>query len=443
MSKNKQKVIANRKRKTNKKRIKKAVNLHNNIVQLPKQPTISACMMVKNEEKNIDRCLKSVKGNVDEIIIIDTGSTDNTVKVCESYGAKVFNYPFEGEIIDDFSKYRNLSIQHASSDWLMIIDADEELFMKTNSHGFRKSLANIPSQIHGLAILFEDVQKDQTMLKFNSSRIFRKGKIHYEGIVHNQPIVEGVKTLVVDDIFIRHYGYDLTPEQSKRKRQRTESLLKKRIEINPDDHLAYFYLAQHYALYNENEKAIEYGEKYIEQKDQAEQNNQFMFDIYYCIFHCYVAMENAEKANEWLNMGLKALPNDLDMAMALTEYGVWQRRADLTILGSKRFIELYEQYEKDPTLKGSKFIFTQVPEALGFCHFHYLLIQLHDLKRVFNEIKNNLPKTNPKFKNGLTNDLTSLFNRMGFPEMKQYVIPESIIKTVQSIEDIGLKIIRK
>ena len=90
---------------------------------LPKK-TISLCMIVKDEEEFLPGCLESVKEAVDEIIIVDTGSTDRTVEIAKSYGAKVYFHPWE----NDFSKARNYSISYATGDWIMYLDADEELF---------------------------------------------------------------------------------------------------------------------------------------------------------------------------------------------------------------------------------------------------------------------------------------------------------------------------
>ena len=82
---------------------------------------ISACTIAKNEEKNIARSIESYKNYVDEIIIVDTGSTDNTVNIAESLGAKVFNF----EWINDFSAARNFAIEQATGDWILFLDADE------------------------------------------------------------------------------------------------------------------------------------------------------------------------------------------------------------------------------------------------------------------------------------------------------------------------------
>lgn len=85
--------------------------------------SLSLCMIVKNEENTLERCLESVKDIVDEMIIIDTGSTDDTIKVAEKYGAKIFFYKWD----NSFSNARNYSLSKASKDWILIMDADDEL----------------------------------------------------------------------------------------------------------------------------------------------------------------------------------------------------------------------------------------------------------------------------------------------------------------------------
>ncbi len=88
-----------------------------------KNNTLSLCMIVKNEEKNLVGCLKSIRDVVDEIIIVDTGSTDKTKIIAKIFGAKVYDFPWTG----DFSAARNYSLVQATGDWILILDADEAI----------------------------------------------------------------------------------------------------------------------------------------------------------------------------------------------------------------------------------------------------------------------------------------------------------------------------
>ena len=106
-----------------------------------REPEISACMMVRDEEKLLPQCLKSIKDHVDEIIVVDTGSRDNTIAIAESFGASVYHHPWEAH----FSKHRNQSLEYACGSWLFIIDADEELRM-TNGPSLRNVLTTIETQ---------------------------------------------------------------------------------------------------------------------------------------------------------------------------------------------------------------------------------------------------------------------------------------------------------
>jgi glycosyltransferase involved in cell wall biosynthesis len=92
---------------------------------------ISVCLITKNEEANIENCLKSVKDIAYEIIVVDTGSTDKTKKIASKY-AKVYDFKWQ----DDYSKARNESIKHATGDWILVIDADEELSEKSRGYIF-------------------------------------------------------------------------------------------------------------------------------------------------------------------------------------------------------------------------------------------------------------------------------------------------------------------
>ena len=200
------------------------------------EPTLSACMIVKNEEKLLEQCLESVKDVVNEIIIVDTGSTDNTIEIAKRYTNKVYFHEWQ----NNFSEARNHSLQYATDDWILIIDADEKLekddvpilrhALKRNEYNsiFFSVLSDLPSGIS----------------KNYSQRVFRRSKGYYDGIIHNQLMCEG--DTVITDIRMYHYGYNLGPEQMQKKFKRTESLLKRQLADNPNFGFAWMNLVRIY-----------------------------------------------------------------------------------------------------------------------------------------------------------------------------------------------------
>jgi tetratricopeptide (TPR) repeat protein len=198
--------------------------------------TISACMMVKNEEKNLSRALQSIKEWVDEIIVVDTGSTDRTVEIAESFGAKVYHHPWE----NDFSKHRNQSISYAKGDWILILDADEELVQESAPQ--LSKLTTAPKEVH--CFLFELLNEVAVGGKtfVLHPRMFRnRSGFHYEGTVHNKPIVYG--QVVRTTVKLIHYGYNESPEVMEAKHKRRTDMIRAWIEKEPDNFLAHSYLA--------------------------------------------------------------------------------------------------------------------------------------------------------------------------------------------------------
>ena len=86
-------------------------------------PTLTLCLITKNEETHLARCLASVRGLVDDIVLVDTGSTDRTLEIARACGARVFEFAWQ----DDFSLARNFSLEQATGDWILVLDADESI----------------------------------------------------------------------------------------------------------------------------------------------------------------------------------------------------------------------------------------------------------------------------------------------------------------------------
>src|SRR3989339_1768526 len=142
-------------------------------------PRLTLSMIVKNEEKYIKDCLESVKDIADEIIIIDTGSTDDTIKIAESYGAKVYNF----EWVNDFSAARNFALGKSTGEWILYLDADER--MDANSiHELKRIIGT--SQRVGYYCTVKSIDREESRdnsmsyvrLFANSPEIKFVGKVH-------------------------------------------------------------------------------------------------------------------------------------------------------------------------------------------------------------------------------------------------------------------------
>jgi len=202
-------------------------------------PKISLCMIVKDEEELLPQMLESVKGAWDELIVVDTGSTDGTVELALKAGAKIRVHPWE----ENFSKHRNQSIDYATGDWILIMDADEVLV----DGSVDRIRLGVKEKEHDLLVFGVKSFTDNGAHHSNggSPRLFRSGLgIHYEGRVHNQLIFEPhPEKMNHCGASILHYGYDLSPEKMKVKREMSLRLLRKSVEEKPEDFSATHHLA--------------------------------------------------------------------------------------------------------------------------------------------------------------------------------------------------------
>ena len=202
--------------------------------------TISACIMVKNEEELLPHCLESIRHWVDEIVIVDTGSTDRTVEIAKSYGARIFHQPWEGS----FSKHRNYTMENATGDWVLIIDADEQMVAE-DIPLLTQVMSDPVCQIVSINVINVYGDRQTRAVFLPSVRLFKRELgVRYEGIVHNQiKLPEGVP-VVRANVRLKHFGYDLSPEKMKKKFERSKALLLKQLDENPNDAFAHFNMGQ-------------------------------------------------------------------------------------------------------------------------------------------------------------------------------------------------------
>lgn len=251
---------------------------------------LSVCMMVKNEEENLGRCLSSIvqlKNYIDmEIIIVDTGSTDNTIKIAREYTERIYEHQWN----NDFSAMRNKSISYAEGEWILIIDADEELMGHESIVGFLNH--NQGSNVAGAALRLYNIKDRKTYEKgaqLITPRIFRKTSgIQYEGRVHNMPMIRG-DIIELNDV-IYHYGYIVSDKElMTRKFERTKALLQEELVANPQSVYYQFQLSVSYDMYGDQESAYQEVKKAYELICDMKPEEKYQF-IY--IYASYVKLAN-------------------------------------------------------------------------------------------------------------------------------------------------------
>ncbi|MDH8678585.1 glycosyltransferase [Fusibacter bizertensis] len=273
---------------------------------------LSVCMMVKNEEANLERCLNSLK-NIrskvsSELIIVDTGSTDRTIEIAKSFDAKVYEHKWN----NNFSEMRNISISYCNGEWVMIIDADEELVDDTL---LIKQLNQKNNDVNAIALELQNIINSNGKIgsKIVTMRLFRNdGKFHYKGVVHNLPVVYG--NVIKIDALLNHYGYIADDAQlMEAKYQRTSKLLKQELEKDPKNIYYLYQLGTTYDMHNENDKAIElYNQAYtIIREDNSLYNEHFY--LYGAYAKVLVYANRYEEAIKIANEGLLIKSDYIDL----------------------------------------------------------------------------------------------------------------------------------
>ena len=314
---------------------------------------VSICMIVKNEEKNLQRCLDSFLPIIQikddntlerlvELIIIDTGSTDRTFNIAKKYTDKVY----KREVIPwHFSKARNIGIKMATGKKILILDADDELQSGKNIYQLMNLLLN-PMYDHAPTTFIKIhniYNKKGQHSSFKQPRIFLNiFEPIYSGIVHNKPVTY-TPYLFANNVIFKNWSYmfEGDPELKKQKNtDRTLPMLLKELETDPDNMHYMTHLVKAYHVDNDTENVIKTGEKWIRLfktvpyhdgwyayldcflhiaaayinggnirealrvKEELEKYSKRLAQIYFIIGNYYV-VSNIDKAAEYFEYGLE------------------------------------------------------------------------------------------------------------------------------------------
>ncbi|AND85386.1 glycosyltransferase [Clostridium tyrobutyricum] len=224
---------------------------------------ISACMICKNEEKNIEKCINSYKKIVDEIVVVDTGSEDNTVYLAKKLGAKVYDFKW----IDDFAAAKNYAIDKAIGEWIIFLDADE-YFDKDSSYKIENILKSINNKEYdavGCKLIDIDDCEKKIIDTFMQIRIFRNNiNIRYKNSIHETLSKEHGNLELIsyyDELKIYHTGY--AQSISKIKARRNLKLLKREANKQVNNKNLYRYFCDCYFSLGDYENALKYAELHM------------------------------------------------------------------------------------------------------------------------------------------------------------------------------------
>lgn len=274
---------------------------------------ISLCMIVKNEEGNLRRCLASVAGAVDEIIVADTGSTDNTCRVAEEFGCRLIHHPWTG----NFSEARNASLAPATGEWILYLDADEELTAESRE-GLRRLVCDDTAEGYFIKVInylgsegWTETCPDLIFRLFRNRRDYR-----FHGAIHEQ-IVDVIlqknnsaRYRIAEGVTILHYGYLNSQVDEKDKKNRNLGLISHELASNPDNRL----LRYHYGV--ELFRAGQYEDaasEFIRAADGIDPGTIYLPKLVRYLALAQLSAQRPDQALQTVNTGLNLYPDYADL----------------------------------------------------------------------------------------------------------------------------------
>jgi len=356
---------------------------------ITKNIAISLCMIVKNEEKNLPGCLESVKGLVDEIIIVDTGSKDSTVKIAEKYDAGIYYYVWN----DDFASARNYSLEPAKGEWILCLDADEELneenrekLFKLISRAEKSSIAynlNFRSRVRESSFGSELVHSHARLFR-NSLNICFKGRIH-EQIIDS--VIRAGGKIEPTDIFVDHKGYEEELMSGKGKIERNVSILKKMFEEDIETQgMTCFYLGENYSMLNRWEEAIRYYELSVLKKGIPRQNRAL---VYQNLGTAYFNTGNNPEALRNERLSLKLQPERITPHGVMAETAMASGNFDLAIWEWKSALEKLKNIKSGVFERLSDHVFDPGTVSLRLGEAYFWNKDYPAARSCFSELENN------------------------------------------------------
>lgn len=380
---------------------------------------LSICMMIKDEEKNLQRCLNSLSPLMEsldlELIIIDTGSTDESPNIAKKFTNKVFFHKWN----NDFSEMRNVSISYAKGEWILIIDADEELKSCNEIIAFLAS--NECKKYNAATILCENVMgnSEYNSVVLVTPRLFKNdGKFKYTGSVHNMPIFSQPVKNLKDTLL--HYGYIITDKELVEKKfKRTATMLRKELEKNPNNVYYRYQLSVSYLAHGNLMEALNECERCYKNMKENILNLREHFYVYPHLVKCLCKVNNYHRAKLICEEAIKVEKEQLDMYCYLGEVLLNLNESDEAVKAFDKYLYLVKNYNKLSIINDTMMYF----EKLGYVEkvYHYLAM-IHYSKENYTEVLkySSLIKLEEIVKESMPVFLESFIKLSKYQELKDY-----------------------
>lgn len=274
---------------------------------------LSLCMIIRNEEHHLRRCLQSIPSWVSEIIIVDTGSVDQSVNIAEEFGAKVLTHPWH----EDFSEVRNFSCKNASGDWILFLDADEELTPESHEALAKAILSPV---IEGYFVKIINYLGNKSWGETCPDLVFRlfrnRPEYRFRGAIHEQianVILEAnpkAMFAIAEGLTIVHYGYLDDEISAKDKKQRNLSIIERELAETPHDRLLrYHYGVELFRLERYSDAATEL----IQAANSIDPNTIYLPKLLRYIVLAQQGAGQLDEALKTAQLGLQFFPDYADL----------------------------------------------------------------------------------------------------------------------------------
>ena len=325
-------------------------------------------MITKDEEAFLEQCLNSVKEMVDEIIVVDTGSTDKTKEIARKFRAKVFDFKW----VDDFSAARNESIKHATKDWVLVLDADE-FIEKKDLNKIKNQIENAEKDIVAFQLeqrsyinnFFEGAVKNDSDFKLvkdypfyipnllvrlfkNNTGLYFRHRVHE--LIENSIIEKNLKYRKIDAI-LHHFGSVKDEELITERAKQYSKIILKQLQEEPENERYNYQAARMYLGRNDSSNALKYFKK------TARVNPRYKL-VFSEIAKIYLQMNDKNRAIEYFKKSVKHNPDNPSPAnnLAVVYMSIGKAKE------AKKILE--EQLKKYPDNKALKYNYNEILKNL-------------------------------------------------------------------------------